>query len=62
MMFGPAQNKYNELCRNLSEEDKTRFKDMMSILFDFLIESGITTVRGSNKVYEVHADVLETEE
>ena len=62
MMFGPAENKYNELCRNMSKEDRERFRDMMSIFFDFLIESEITTVRGSNKLYEVHVDVLETNE
>ena len=62
MMFGPAQNKYNEICRSISEEEQKRFKDMMSILFDFLIESEITAVRGSNKLYEVHVDVLETNE
>ena len=61
MMFGPAQNKYDELCRSLSKEDQKRFQEMMSILFDFLIESEITNVRGSNKLYEVHVDVLETE-
>jgi len=62
MMFGPAQNKYNELCRNLSREDQKRFQEMMSILLDFLIESEITTVRGSDKLYEIHVDVLETNE
>lgn len=61
-MFGPAQNKYNELCKNLSQKDKKRFQEMMSIFFDFLIESEITTVRGTNKLYEVHVDVLETNE
>lgn len=60
--MGPAHAKYKELCKATSPAEKEKFNKMLEIFFDYLIETKITNVHCGNKLYEIHPDILETNE